>query len=184
MAWARKRSPHDTAIVAEIAEITAAIKEEREATEGASWREMLQSEFPLAKREAGMLTDPFGFAEGNRKRFFIAFFMFFLQQWSGQNSISYYAPTIFKSIGLKGTTTGLFASGIYGIVKIVATSIFVFLGIERIGRSKSLGFGGAGMSLFLWVCSILECETLRTVCSLSKTFSDYWSRLLHPHSRP
>lgn len=80
----------------------------------------------------------------------IAFGMFFLQQWAGQNSISYYAPTIFKSIGLKGTSVGLLASGIvrpalvsfpplscsssialpislssllqYGIVKIVATS--------------------------------------------------------------
>jgi hypothetical protein len=47
--------------------------------------------------------------------------MFFLQQWGGQNSISYYAPQIFKSIGLTGTSVGLLASGIYGIVKIFAT---------------------------------------------------------------
>lgn len=39
----------------------------------------------------------------------------------------------------------------YGIVKIVATSIFVAVGIEKFGRSKSLGYGGAFMSMFLWV---------------------------------
>jgi hypothetical protein len=61
------------------------------------------------------------------------------------------APQIFKTIGLTGTSVGLLASGIYGIVKIVATSVFIFLGIEKIGRKKALGFGGLGMSLFLFI---------------------------------
>lgn len=30
-------------------------------------------------------------------------------------------------------------------------SVFIFLGIERFGRRKALGFGGAGMSLFLFI---------------------------------
>lgn len=38
----------------------------------------------------------------------------FWQQWTGTNSINYYAPQIFQSIGLKGTSAGLFATGIYG----------------------------------------------------------------------
>lgn len=86
-----------------------------------------------------------------RIRTFIAFAMFFLQQWAGQNSISYYAPQIFSSIGLQGVSVGLLASGIYGLVKIVATSLFIFVGIERTGRSAALGWGGLGMSLFLWI---------------------------------
>jgi hypothetical protein len=45
----------------------------------------------------------------------------------------------------------LLASGIYGIVKIVATAIFIFFGIERFGRRMSLVIGLAGMSLFLWI---------------------------------
>lgn len=40
-------------------------------------------------------------------------------------------PTIFRSIGITGTNTGLLASGIYGIVKIVATAAFIWWGIER-----------------------------------------------------
>ncbi|KAI5478488.1 hypothetical protein MNV49_005016 [Pseudohyphozyma bogoriensis] len=131
LAWIRKREPTDSAVVQELAEITAALQEEIDATSGSSWKEIYQ--------------------KGNRLRFAIAFFMFFLQQWSGQNSISYYAPTIFKSIGIRGTRAGLFASGIYGIVKIVATGFFIAFGIEKVGRRKALGFGGAAMSMFLWI---------------------------------
>jgi MFS family permease len=65
--------------------------------------------------------------------------------------INYYAPDIFKSIGITGASTSLLASGIYGIVKIVATSIFIFFGIERFGRRWSLVIGLALMSMFLWI---------------------------------
>lgn len=99
LAWLRKKTIHDPYVIAEYAEITAAIAEERANTAGASWREC--------------------FAKGNPIRFLIAFVIFTLQQWSGQNSISYYAPIIFKAIGITGTSTSLLASGIYGIVKIV-----------------------------------------------------------------
>lgn len=67
------------------------------------------------------------------------------------SSINYYAPDIFKSIGINGSSTSLLASGIYGIVKIVATAIFVFFGIERFGRRWSLTVGLALMSMFLWI---------------------------------
>lgn len=155
LAWTRKRNIDDPAVVEEFNEICAAIREEKENMSGASWSLALKP--------------------GNRIRMFIAFAVFFLQQWSGQNSINYYvrsarpfssarrvadlsrsppllkAPTIFKSIGITGVSTGLLSSGIYGIVKIVATSCFIFLGIEKIGRKWALGFGACGMSLFLWI---------------------------------
>jgi type IV secretory pathway TrbL component len=116
-------------------EILAAQQEEMDTRSGASWGELLKP--------------------GMRIRTFIAFFTFFLQQWAGQNSISYYAPQIFKSIGLTGTSVGLLASGIYGIVKIISTAIFVAVGIEKVGRSKALGFAGLGMSTFLWIVGAL-----------------------------
>lgn len=131
LAWARKRQPTDPAVVAEIAEITAALLEEQDARGSASFRDVL--------------------AKGNWIRFVIAFFMFFFQQWSGQNSISYYSPKIFSSIGIKGTSTGLLASGIYGLVKIVATTIFVAFGVEKLGRRLSLAYGALLMSMFLWI---------------------------------
>jgi MFS family permease len=131
LAWLRKAHTTDPNLIAEFAEITAAIAEERAATSGASWREC--------------------FAKGNPIRFLMAFTIFTLQQWSGQNSISYYAPIIFKAIGITGASTSLLASGIYGIVKIISTSIFIAFGVERFGRKKTLLLGVAMMSGFLWI---------------------------------
>ncbi|WVQ76466.1 hypothetical protein IAR50_006134 [Cryptococcus sp. DSM 104548] len=131
LAWIRKLPVSDPTVQLEYAEIAAAIAEEEGATKGSSWREI--------------------FAKGNPIRFIIAFVTFTLQQWSGQNSISYYAPIIFQSIGLKGSKSGLLASGVYGIVKIIATSTFIFLGVERFGRKKPLLLGLGLMSMFLWI---------------------------------
>ncbi|XAO26425.1 hypothetical protein I312_105262 [Cryptococcus bacillisporus CA1280] len=131
LAWIRKLPVTDQSVQLEYAEIAAAIREEEEVTKGSSWREI--------------------FAKGNPIRFIIAFVVFTLQQWSGQNSISYYAPIIFQSIGIRGSKSGLLASGIYGIVKIVATSIFIAFGIERFGRKKPLLLGVSLMSMFLWI---------------------------------
>lgn len=131
LAWIRNLPADDPLVQMEFAEITAAVREEESAKGGASWRDIL--------------------AKGNPVRFLIAFVVFTLQQWSGQNSISYYAPTIFKAIGITGSSTSLLASGIYGIVKIVATSAFIAFGVERFGRKKPLLIGVALMSMFLWI---------------------------------
>ncbi|WWD07220.1 hypothetical protein V865_005317 [Kwoniella europaea PYCC6329] len=131
LAWIRKTSIDDEETRAEFEEIVASVAEEEAVTGGRTWKE--------------------AFIPGNRIRFFIAFAIFTFQQWSGQNSINYYAPDIFKSIGIKGASTSLLASGIYGIVKIVATAIFIFFGIERFGRRWSLTIGLGLMSLFLWI---------------------------------
>jgi SP family sugar:H+ symporter-like MFS transporter len=40
---------------------------------------------------------------------FVVILMFW-QQWTGTNSINYYAPQIFKQIGLTGPSSGLFVS--------------------------------------------------------------------------
>jgi len=88
---------------------------------------------------------------GNRVRFFIAVSIFILQQFCGQNSISYYAPQVFQAIGINSTNSSLFASGIYGMVKVVATTIYLFVGIEQIGRKKSLVGGGFLMGVFFFI---------------------------------
>jgi hypothetical protein len=44
-----------------------------------------------------------------------------LQQWTGINAIIYYAPTIFRQIGLGEGTTGLLATGVVGIVNFLFT---------------------------------------------------------------
>ena len=64
---------------------------------------------------------------------FVVILMFW-QQWTGTNSINYYAPQIFKQIGLTGGSSGLFATGVYGIVKIVMTAIGLMAFTEQLGR--------------------------------------------------
>jgi SP family sugar:H+ symporter-like MFS transporter len=72
-----------------------------------------------------------------------AVILMFWQQWTGTNSINYYAPQIFQSIGLKGTSAGLFATGVYGIVKIVFTALGLMFATEQMGRKVS-------HACFLW----------------------------------
>lgn len=51
------------------------------------------------------------------KRTAIGCCVMFFQQFIGCNAIIYYAPTIFAQLGLSGKTTGLLATGVYGIGK-------------------------------------------------------------------
>lgn len=79
LAYLRRLTIDHPVIREEMAEIEAAIKEEREARNG------------LGLREAFL-------GKGNWIRFVIAIVIFILQQWSGQNSVNYYAPQIFQSV--------------------------------------------------------------------------------------
>ena len=79
LAFLRRRQPDSEEVLHELAEIEAAITEERDARA------------TLGLREAF-------FGRGNFVRFLIAFVIFLLQQWCGQNSVSYYAPQIFTSV--------------------------------------------------------------------------------------
>jgi sugar porter (SP) family MFS transporter len=131
LAYIRNDSETSEEVVKEFAEITAAIQEENVATEGMTWKECLKPT--------------------NRYRFFLAFVLMFWQQFSGTNSIGYYAPQIFASVGLSKTNSSLFATGIYGTVKVVATAIFLIIGIDRWGRKKSLIGGAAWMASMMFI---------------------------------
>jgi len=138
LAYYRQQEPGSDNILHEMAEIEAAINEEREARKG------------LGAKEAFL-------GKGNFIRFVIAFMIFVLQQWSGQNSVGYYAPQFFTSIGYTGRKNSLLASGIYGIVKLVSTAIFVFGFVETLGRKLSLFISAMGMgTLFFIIGAILK----------------------------
>ncbi|KAF8321147.1 general substrate transporter [Clavulina sp. PMI_390] len=138
LAFLRRRSTTDPEILIELAEIEAAVREEREAREGLGWQEAF-------------------LAPGNRIRFIIAFMIFLLQQFSGQNSVNYYAPTIFQSIGYSKNGSSLLASGVYGLVKLAMTTIFIFFLVDLAGRKWSLFVSGFGMgTLFFIVGALLK----------------------------
>ena len=66
------------------------------------------------------------------------------------NSINYYSPQIFGSIGLTSTSAGLFATGIYGVVKVVCTMLSLAFATEQLGRKLSLIIGGAGQAFAMY----------------------------------
>lgn len=68
-----------------------------------------------------------------------------LMMWSnltGTNAMTYYSPTIFASVGLQGASVGLLATGVYGIVKMVACAVFIVFVTDTLGRRKSLIWTG------------------------------------------
>ncbi|KAI6246648.1 Quinate permease [Erysiphe necator] len=72
--------------------------------------------------------------------------LMFWQQWTGTNSINYYAPQIFSSIGLKDQKTQLLATGMYGVVKAIMAMMALLIAIEQIGRKYSLMISSAGQA--------------------------------------
>ncbi|KZT57576.1 general substrate transporter, partial [Calocera cornea HHB12733] len=136
LCWYRRASPYDDEIQAEFAETEATVLEERDSRSGLTLREAI-------------------LGKGNWPRYVIAFVFMCLQQFSGQNIVGYYGPQLFKSIGYIGQTPALLASGVYGIVKLVATSLFIAFGVERFGRRWSL-FGSAwGMGITFLIVGAL-----------------------------
>lgn len=82
------------------------------------------------------------------KRLAIGCCVMFFQQFMGCNAMIYYAPAMFKSLGLDGNTTSLLATGVYGIVNCLSTLPALFF-IDRVGRRPLLMCGAAGTFISL-----------------------------------
>jgi hypothetical protein len=86
----------------------------------------------------------------NRRRISVGVFMFIFMQGAGSNAINYFSPRIFKSIGLKGQATGLYATGIYGIVRLICVIIAMYYVVDRFGRRIMLLGGATIMLISMW----------------------------------
>ena len=96
---------------------------------------------------------PFRAVINNKKvlyRFFLGGALFFWQNASGINAVNYYSPTIFKSIGITGTSTSLLTTGVFGCMKTVVTLVWLFFLIDKLGRRNLLMYGAIGGSLCMW----------------------------------
>ncbi|KAM0323874.1 hypothetical protein ACHAQA_008455 [Verticillium albo-atrum] len=77
----------------------------------------------------------------NRRRFFLAVMLFLFHKLTGTDSLNYFAPEIFAMIGVPRGSSALLTVGIYGLVKLVATIIYVTLIVDRVGRRLPLLIG-------------------------------------------
>ncbi|PVI05541.1 general substrate transporter, partial [Periconia macrospinosa] len=90
------------------------------------------------------------FLPQNRGRLFLGIALMFIQNMSGINALNYFSPSIFAAIGFTGTSIGLLATGIFGIVKACATAVFMIWGIDKLGRRLALLIGSAGAAVALY----------------------------------
>ncbi|KAK1763019.1 quinate permease [Phialemonium atrogriseum] len=86
--------------------------------------------------------------KGMRNRGFLIFCAFALQNMSGAAAINYYSPTLFGSLGI--TDVALY-TGIYGLVKAVASVIFYVALIDIWGRRNPTIYSSLVCSLCLWI---------------------------------
>jgi len=76
--------------------------------------------------------------KGNRNRALMSIGLMVCQQMTGTNAINYYAPQIFQNLGLNKGESDLFATGIYGIVKMTTCACFLIFVADSLGRRRSL----------------------------------------------
>ena len=88
------------------------------------------------------------------RRVIVATLTMTFQQWTGINAVLYYAPSIFKNLGLSSNSVSLLATGVVGIVMLIATLPAV-LYIDKVGRKPILTFGALGMAFCHFLIGII-----------------------------
>ena len=79
--------------------------------------------------------------------------LMFFQQFTGINTVIYYAPTIFQMAGFDSASAAISATVIVGVVNVLFTVVSLWL-IDRAGRKPLLYVGLAGMTLSLTVLGV------------------------------
>ncbi|XP_072046507.1 solute carrier family 2, facilitated glucose transporter member 10-like [Amphiura filiformis] len=85
-------------------------------------------------------------ADNMRGRMMIGVGLVFFQQFTGQVSVLYYAPSVFQALGFESNTSATLATVGLGIVKVLAT-IGSLLCVDRVGRRSLLLLGATCMML-------------------------------------
>ncbi|CAO3700999.1 hypothetical protein G6F70_007917 [Rhizopus microsporus] len=94
------------------------------------------------------------FRKGIFNRLAIGSIIMFFQQFSGVNALIYYAPKIFQSVGLTGTSVSLLATGVVGIINFVMTFPTVFL-LDIVGRKHTLMVASIVMAICMIIVAII-----------------------------
>ncbi|KAJ5089165.1 hypothetical protein N7532_007849 [Penicillium argentinense] len=145
--WLAKKGRHDEAMASliwvrggdspetheEMAEILAGIREEELQTEGLTWKEYL--------------------LPANRFRLFVVITLQIGVQLTGNTSLAYFSPQVFKSVG--AGSNALFFSGFFGVAKVIACFVFLSFLVERIGRKGALAVGAALMGALFLIVAVL-----------------------------
>jgi len=80
--------------------------------------------------------------------------LMFFQQFTGINTVIYYAPTIFQMAGFESASAAISATVSVGVINVLMTIVSICL-IDRLGRKKLLYIGLSGMALSLSFLAIV-----------------------------
>lgn len=130
----RNLPPTHSYIQEEMAGISRQLEEERDLAVSSSAWSLVKEAFTV---------------KSHRKRSFLCITLMMWSNLTGTNAMTYYSPEIFKSVGLSTSEAGLFATGIYGIVKMVACTVFILFVTDTLGRRRSLLWTGVVQVRFL-----------------------------------
>ncbi|KAL8389090.1 hypothetical protein RB595_008796 [Gaeumannomyces hyphopodioides] len=109
--------PEDHAYVArEAMEICAQVDSEQEQAAG--------SNHPVAPRDVATNAS-------NRRRLFLAVTLFLFHNFTGTDSLNYFAPDIFAMIGVPVGSSSLLTTGVYALVKMATTMVYVTVIVDR-----------------------------------------------------
>lgn len=97
-----------------------------------------------------------------RRRVFLGVLIQIFQQLTGINAIMYYAPLIFEASGISGSNAQLLATGVNGVVNVLAT-IPAILWVDRWGRRWTLISGAIVMGFAMLVAGIVLAVCAKTV---------------------
>lgn len=133
LTWIRGDDGEKT--LAEFQETSLGLKAEVAAKENFSYREILEP--------------------ANRLRFFIGPMLFVFQNTTGSSALAVFAPQYFKLlVGSKGNRD-LLLTALFGAVKVIACTFFIWVLSERFGRQKLLGGGSALMAICMLITALI-----------------------------
>lgn len=94
----------------------------------------------------------------NRLRFFIGPVMFIFQNTTGSSALAVFAPQYFKLLVGSTGTRDLLLTGLFGAVKVIACTFFIWVLAERFGRRTLLTSGSALMAVCMLITALIVDE--------------------------
>ncbi|KAK4541038.1 hypothetical protein LTR36_008407 [Oleoguttula mirabilis] len=133
LSWIRGDAGEKT--IAEFSETQQGLKAERSARDNFSLRELFQRE--------------------NRLRFFIGPMLFIFQNTTGSSALAVFGPQYFKLLVGSTGNRDLLLTGLFGAVKVIACTFFIWVLAERFGRRTLLTGGSALMAVCMLITALI-----------------------------
>jgi hypothetical protein len=91
----------------------------------------------------------------NRLRFLVGPLLFIFQNATGSSALAVFAPQYFKLIAGSGTNRNMLLTGLFGAVKVIASTFFIWILAERLSRRMTLVGGAALMAICMLITALI-----------------------------